>query len=348
MRGFSEWAERFRKVVLSTVRERHELLIRYSHDLWNELERTGDGIVSKILEVCDEVSKTLCAAPITSSPIQLHLICEPEMLALPLDLALRPGSGVSHLCDRLPIIWRLQSSKGPNETDEVRLSNTTDYRRFVAAYSCCVTVNVDGVRFNGIEEAEGSTLSIAQTLGLERSHTIHVQDANALRQGLGLDGTVFDSGYIVTHGIHRQPAQHSALVVGPLPNTEADGHFVTPTHLVPSLQHRGLRFLYVNSCELAAQDTNLASAISYFGSFAEGLLTSGVCQETVSNRWSVTFGWANRLALEFYKRRARTVQGRSAALFAARRHVRSELHHQPDGRQYDPTWLAPIHIWNIC
>jgi hypothetical protein len=114
---------------------------------------------------------------------------------------------------------------------------------------------------------------------------------------------------------------------------------------VDSLPTKGRRFLYFNCCELGAQQAREAARNSYYGGFAEGILSVKACNETICNRWPVTFEWACRIASEFYKQKPRTAQGRAGSLLTARLRVRHEMNQRQGEQQHDPTWLAPVHLW---
>jgi hypothetical protein len=338
----------FRSTIDADATVRSEALKDFAHRLCDALKPPGAfaRLLDDVRKLAVRMFKAEALNRVDLSLVHLHIRCEPEMLALPLDLALPKFTGFPHLCNLLPVSWRIRWD-GRENNDVVRRFNPTNYRHFRAVYSCCDPVRLNGLRpFSALAEAPGAVRAIADVLGVGADCAMHISDGPSCQRALGASHSNGEGqcAYVLTHGLHGQPADRTGFVVGPRPGTQ-EADWVTAEHLIPQPEAGARRFFYFNCCELGAQETDANSKGSYVGSFLQGLLYHGVCAEAICNRWSVNFEWASFMATEFYRHKPRTAQGRTSALFFARRRTRQAMNRRFDATQNDISWLAPVHVW---
>ena len=355
---FKSIAKTFRTAAGSSDPARRvRTLIKGSKDLYDALvNKQPPGLLHLLLSAIDRAfmpfpwRRTLSGLQSAEgpSPIHIHLICEPEMLAIPLDLMFRHQNGRAHLCAELPVTWRVKTNRSANYVLEgERKWNLVDYTAFNISYSCRQAVQLSGKYFfPALKNARKEAKQILDLLGLPKEQAKLTKSIDALR-------TFFVSGKmssrhgvnVASHGVHTYPSHSSGVIVGPSPGPDHNATLATAMSLRPNDGEFGPRFAYFNCCELAIQNTGRRAGFSYFGGFAEGAIIEGICAEAISNQWSVSDKWALLLATEFYKMKARTAQGRAVALQRARLKVLQQLGRELAEDQMNPTWLAPIHIW---
>jgi hypothetical protein len=335
---------------LLDAEERRKKLISIAKELLPVSEKHGPSLLSIFFNIVkdslrnwEEPSKII--SPESPFPIHIHLWCsDADMFSIPIDLIMRGDIPMDHICTQLPVVWRIKINAwkcGPRYDE--RLSNRVSYKSFIGIHSCSKkSESEDGSSFGPVRKGHEKISKILKHIGKEYDQPMYVKTSCELRkliiQSLDNNERII---HIISHGVHAEPADCSSILVGP--DDEGKAELVTANRLSPDNdEQRGPNFVYFNCCELGH---HVSSKNSYTGGFAVGAIMSGICCEIISNRWAARQGWAHKIESEFYKTKPCVVQSRSVALLRARLKVKELMKNSTLNEQYEPTWLAPIHIW---
>jgi hypothetical protein len=281
-------------------------------------------------------------------PIHLHLLCEPEMLSVPIDLIMDKFISKGHICAMMPVIWRIKTRGSRHHgSGEIGQWNHTNYGNFSVIYSCCEESKWEECVIDPIGDVHEKAERILELADSGDSQPIRIATMDELHRAIirNVEHGSFHVVHVISHGSRSNPADLTYIFVGPDHNGDATP--VTANQLGSDI-HSGERspdFAFFNCCELGYQDAKRAALSSYYGGFAEGVISTGLCHEIIANRWGANQYWAHRLELAFYETKPCTAQTRAVALLRARLKVLKEMTPKPAEGQFEPTWLAPIHIW---
>lgn len=320
----------------------------YCHDLWDALAGTEDSPLKVVLKAAAQtrsavvLSESDCLCPI--HPIHLHIECDQDSLAVPIDHALPPGTADNHVFQQLPVIWRLSGRGRKPESTEQERWNATREDRFQAIYSCEGIFHANGIKVDGIDAVMDHAQRVHEASG-QTTPAQPVRSFGEIEAALAGSGQgKGNSAYLITHGWRLTDPDSDCIVIGPCPNG-VDDHFITARRLGTSSELKGTCFFFFNSCSLGRQANPAQSRGGYVGGFAEGVIRYEVCDETLCHRWPVNTKWAKELAERFYQMRPQTAHGRAAALLIARSEIRDLIAKEGGAAQHDMAWLAPMHLW---
>lgn len=292
-------------------------------------------------------------------PIHLHLYADPELLGEPLDLVrlhtdpVGDRQGYRHLCTTIPIVWRLPGD-APEPNGNNRDCNPTEYRSdsVKAICSCASKVKVNRVVCSAIRNVEGHTREIIKHMGLTDLQPISATSKQDVQRHFGGNKKQIEIAHLTTHGIWYDKGERAGIVLGPKTAASDTGESLTSLAIrsnrnTSKSPNKGpiAKFVFVNSCGVASQLSPKKSAGRIVGSFAQGLLSDGVCGEVIGHRWAVGVQPALKLAEYFYQSKPVTVHARAAALQQARLKVLDESKQNDGKNHFWHTWMAPVHIW---
>lgn len=275
-------------------------------------------------------------------PVHLHLTCNPEMLAVPLDLALHEGDGMSHTNTIFPVTWRLRTAQRSRpRSDLEREYNLTNNSELRAAYSGDMQSSIGNDIYEALPNAHNEIKAILGCSENECDGRHHANDLSKLKNLLISPANRLPYNvHVAGHGTNGNLGDNAGLVLD-------GGIRVNAQALIPNEGETGPGFAYFNCCRLATQDTTNRNTSSYFGGFAEGVVITGFCNEVICNRWSVSDLLCSEIAREFYRVKQRTVFGRASALLRARLRIAEKVKTMEEHYQLDLTGLSPVHIWAL-
>ncbi len=293
-----------------------------------------ESIKSSIKDFWDggEQTESVRIGPI---PIHIRIHIDPEMLSLPLDLALRIYIDLEQLCALFPVTWVLSGSRQKICRDESTKDPFQDFAHHVL-YSCEEEVR-DFPAIKGVKEHADS---IAKYVKKDRGKFVGSKEE--LREILieKYDSTKNKCAYVVSHGEHPNAEQAGVILTDHRSNsagTQGVNDKATAVFLQPKKDEKGPNFVYFNCCSLGHHSPPENTTHTAFGGFAQGIISNGFTKELICNRWPVDIEQAFKLAEHFFELRPLSSYARAAALHRARRLVQ-------DAHNENPTWLAPIHI----
>jgi hypothetical protein len=300
-----------------------------THQLHQSLESSGFlAMLEGILRRLDD------KWPFQPYAIQLHIISNAQALRCPIDIALRSGGSTRGLlCNRLPIVWRLDLGNDGIRSEQRMQSNAFRYSEgsFAVVYSNTpdATFTYDAKQYDKIGGVDKHSAAILASVGLaDVPQEASSKDdlARIFREGQNMRRV-----HVTAHGFHCNDADYAGVLVP----TDPDSDKVATVQTLKSLDSLPVEFAYFNCCDLGYHEVPETTEYSFHACFAEALISERVCRETICNRWTVTQECAFDVADHFYQWKPRTIQGRAVALVLAR--LRS--------RQInDVSWLAPVHV----
>jgi hypothetical protein len=329
--------------------ERRKGLISLGKQLYPDSKRDSSNLLDSLLEaVRDSLGlwedkfgeKPDLMNPDAPFPVHLHLRCKPDMLKAHIDLILDEALSKGHICALMPVTWRIETERWKhygNEWNEQHC-NQTKYDNFSVVYSCHTKSKCREDEIPPIDRVSEKARTILDLVGQENDHPVHAKSIYELREAV-IKNYASHMAHVISHGLHNDPADLTYIFVA---DDYGNATPVTANNLSPDDDEKGLNFAFFNCCDLGSQAPENAS---YCGGFAEEAIKTGLCYEIIANRWGATQCWAHELELAFYETKPRTAQTRAVALLRARLKVLKKMKKQIAEKQYNPTWLAPIHIW---
>jgi hypothetical protein len=272
-------------------------------------------------------------------PVHLHIKSAPELMNVPIELALNRREERSFLARAIPVVWCLPSRSPIGHERQAGQDNVVSYEHFSAAVSCTGPFDemTDGwlPRHDAMESCRGILRHVGSP-GDPRE----IRTADEFRALVVRDApSVGHSFHIMTHGFSvAEAVDESSILIG---SHETGDTRVRAADLgsAGNVAQVGAAFALLNCCELGRAATETQAGRSYTTGFASSLIARGVCREIIANRWPVHYGPAKMLAAEFFSHRPRFVSARAMALLRARTAVEAAFH--GDSLQ---SWLAPVHI----